>query len=106
MTMTYRINFDAKTIEYKHVTLGTWHRDELGERTFHADKNMISLDGKDADNPSSVLSSVYTLQFDRETGRVVDGQLMIDTSPGGTPIEQQFEGMCQPEKQKPAEQKF
>lgn len=105
-TQTFRINFDTKTIERKHVTLGTWHLVEEGERVFHADKKTISYDGKDAPIAGLNVSSVYTLQFDRETGRVVDAQLLIDTSPGGEVVEMQFEGMCQPERQAAVEKKF
>ncbi|MGU3455577.1 hypothetical protein ACLBV5_04615 [Brevundimonas sp. M1A4_2e] len=103
---SYRVNFETKTIEYKDVRFGTWHFDNRGQRTFRADTNTISLDGQDPPNTMLNLSSTYTLQFDRRTGRVVDGQRQIDISGHEAPIEEAFEGTCHPASGMSNEQKF
>lgn len=107
-TYGYRINFDARTIEIRDVRLGTWHPERRGQRIFHADANMISFDGEEPSNPLSQLHTTYTLQFDRQDGRVVDSTRLYELAPGkeGETVEEAFQGTCQESTRPVGQKKF
>lgn len=108
MTREYRVNFETQIVEASDVRLGTWHA-QLGERAFKADDRTISYDGREPHMPALPDSSTfYTLQFDRRSGRVVDGARMLDLSSGGQieAVEEFFVGTCEAKHEPPIQNKF